>query len=243
MPPMKKPFERRSHLRNPFQAERDLVKSQNELFRAARALGRAEASGTGVKRAMRGMLLAALNSGLARRQLARLAKLDAKFGIENDAAFNERVFKFFRARASEGTFSFGIVDLDYLKKINDSFGHEAGDKALKMFTEGIARIAKKLNGFAGRFGGDEIKVLVRAQPEKLKEELTILLREMNMQNFSFSAGIASGESVRAMQDTSGKKKRNLLEEQADVALYESKEIKRGRIGIFKKRLTQLQLFK
>lgn len=69
-----------------------------------------------------------------------------------------------------------IIDINNLKKINDSYGHPAGDKALCI----IANILKDFvagNGFVARFGGDEFSVFLC--DVKQKEQMINMLKELN----------------------------------------------------------------
>jgi len=67
-------------------------------------------------------------------------------------------------------FTFTMIDLDNFKYINDSFGHEAGDKVLKQVTEKIAAAAQD-TGLVGRFGGDELLLVDLRNTETEQKDL------------------------------------------------------------------------
>ena len=120
-------------------------------------------------------------------------------------------------------FSFALVfiDLDNFKPINDSFGHEEGDKVLKE----VASILKKNfreRDFIIRLGGDEFIVLIDLQNthinniEKMIESLRKKIEEkLGKYNLSFSYGIA-------IYPQDGKDLSTLLEK-ADIRMYEEKK--------------------
>ena len=60
---------------------------------------------------------------------------------------------------TECSISVMMLDIDYFKQINDTFGHAAGDSALKYFTNIITDYVKDMNSFVGRWGGEEFVVV------------------------------------------------------------------------------------
>jgi len=58
-----------------------------------------------------------------------------------------------------------LIDIDFFKNVNDSFGHEAGDQALKAFARMIAS-AKRDSDIAGRIGGEEFAILLAGDGER-----------------------------------------------------------------------------
>ena len=145
----------------------------------------------------------------------RLALTDALTGLSNRRALNELLDReLTNADRYEAPLSFIILDLDDLKKINDSLGHAAGDEALKAFAE-IAKSAGRRGDIIARFGGDEF-VMVMAQTDRDQAESAILrLRERFAEaNLRCSIGIA-------MFPGDGRDSAALLNA-ADAALYQAK---------------------
>lgn len=125
-----------------------------------------------------------------------------------------------------------FFDIDYFKQINDGFGHDMGDRAIREF----ASIAEEIFGSTGivsRFGGDEFVILIKKLESRKKlehqlkefrkrlKELEFLIdTEGKVFRIHFSAGIVevlgSGESLEDM------------EKKADKALYQAK--RKGRDG-------------
>jgi diguanylate cyclase (GGDEF)-like protein len=90
-------------------------------------------------------------------QIERMARIDSLTGLANRFTFNEALRKACHA-ANELEFAVLYIDLDNFKHINDSLGHDSGDRLL-------AAMAKRLSGFSrqgdllARLGGDEFVVL------------------------------------------------------------------------------------
>ncbi|MBI2747302.1 MAG: diguanylate cyclase [Burkholderiales bacterium] len=96
----------------------------------------------------------------ANEGLRHLSRHDVLTGLANRMAANEHLHsEFMRMKRTGSTYAVLMLDVDYFKRINDSYGHEAGDHVLK-------RVAKTLNhclretDFVARFGGEEFIVLL-----------------------------------------------------------------------------------
>ncbi len=124
-----------------------------------------------------------------------------------------------------------LLDLDKFKNINDTFGHQAGDKALVMFASHVRSTIRNEDVFA-RYGGEEFVIITRGidRPgahqfaERLREEISKLVVEHDGKTFSFttSMGVATiPENTVASADA--------MVEIADRALYEAKEAGRNRV--------------
>jgi diguanylate cyclase (GGDEF)-like protein len=123
-----------------------------------------------------------------------------------------------------------LFDIDYFKKINDTYGHQAGDEVLKF----IGRLISQ-TGIAGRYGGEEFAIILPGSNLKKGVELAVRLKDhINKSEvlfnqlkikFTISIGIA-----HYPQDA---KNRVDLIERADKALYSAKETGRNKIVIAK----------
>ena len=78
-----------------------------------------------------------------------------------------------------------IMDLDWFKSINDSFGHTEGDMALVRLSGALKRVCGEFNAFASRYGGDEFIIIYETENEisveKLKSRVHDLLTESDRQ--------------------------------------------------------------
>lgn len=109
-----------------------------------------------------------------------------------------------------------MVDLDKFKYVNDTFGHEAGDRLLKKFTSLAGNILRSQDTIL-RYGGDEFLLILKDVDIKQAERVVKRLRKHLLGNsISFSAGIASiGSSIRETISL------------ADKAMYEAKRSGKG----------------
>jgi len=134
-----------------------------------------------------------------------------------------------RAHRGDGMLSIGMLDLDFFKKVNDDFGHEAGDQMLVHFSSLIKSVMRKSDALV-RYGGEEFTVILpdtdargahfvlgRLQQLMSKTPLNYEGRQINT---TFSAGVAT---LRA--DENG----HALLRRADEALYSAKNSGRNLI--------------
>lgn len=136
-----------------------------------------------------------------------------------------------RAHRGDGVLSLSMVDLDFFKKVNDEFGHEAGDQMLVHFASLIKSIMRKSDALV-RYGGEEFTlilpdtdargahfVLARLQQLMSKSPLEYEGRKINT---TFSAGIAT---LRLEENG------HALLRRADEALYAAKKSGRNLIKL------------
>ncbi|MEY4473088.1 MAG: hypothetical protein RL671_1392 [Pseudomonadota bacterium] len=165
----------------------------------------------------------------------RSAEEDHLTGLPNRRAFEALYQAEYRAaRAAAEPLCVAFCDIDHFKRVNDTHGHDAGDRVLKLVAENFARISNERCHVA-RHGGEEFVVLFRAARvddafEKL-DRLRAQLADRRLVNratdlpigqVTFSAGIAD---VFASGD------RRLALKAADAALYRAKLDGRNRIMI------------
>ncbi len=154
--------------------------------------------------------------------LVEEARVDALTGLLNRRGFEERApIEFARARREQSMVAIASFDLDYFKRINDEFGHHAGDQVLAQFGQVLREQARGID-LLSRMGGEEFVVLLTncdlldayGFAERVRNHLTTIDPPVTT-----SAGIAA---ERAPADVVK------LLHQADVALYRAKEAGRDR---------------
>ena len=162
-----------------------------------------------------------------------LARTDALTGLPNRRYIEEAMeAECARAGRYDQPVSVAIADLDHFKKINNGYGHQAGDDALK-FVAAVARQACRAADLVGRWGGDEfVFILSSTGLEDAKDFAERFRRALAGREFAhprlkrpvqitISLGVAQGGSDRSSNA-------GLLLEQADKALYEAKATGRNR---------------
>jgi diguanylate cyclase (GGDEF)-like protein len=138
---------------------------------------------------------------IARNRIHALSETDELTGLHNMRAFS-RFHKREHEKAKRYDRGYGIMllDMDNLKQMNDSFGHEAGNRAIVLVANVIARLIRNTD-IAARYGGDEFIILLsETDPERIAEiaqrirnsvQNTTLDFDGRMLRTSVSVGIAS----------------------------------------------------
>jgi diguanylate cyclase (GGDEF)-like protein len=136
-----------------------------------------------------------------------------------------------RAERSGAPFCIAMIDLDHFKRVNDTFGHAAGDAVLRSVAETVHETMRMTDVF-GRYGGEEFLLILVGTPPRTAQEavervrLAIEGRDWRSvvpdATVTMSAGIAGfrkGETVEQ------------LLHRADLALYQAKKSGRNRIVV------------
>ena len=128
-----------------------------------------------------------------------------------------------------------MLDIDHFKKVNDTFGHQAGDAVIK-HVSGIIRDNLRTTDIAGRYGGEEFGVILQNTDdtsavyfcERLRKsaEKSVVMHEGQEIRFTISLGISQADPSLANYKA--------WLEQADHALYASKEGGRNQTWVFAK---------
>jgi len=103
---------------------------------------------------------------------------DSLTGLPNRESYDEHIQEAFdRWQRSEKEFSLAVCDIDHFKKINDTFGHLAGDKVLKKVAEIFKKNLRKVD-FIARIGGEEFVILFEQTSSKTAESILEKLRKL-----------------------------------------------------------------
>ncbi len=124
-----------------------------------------------------------------------------------------------------------ILDLDFFKRVNDQYGHVAGDILLKEF---IARVQQQIReiDYLGRLGGEEFLLILDETSQETAEQIgQRILHAVQQMPFILAPGISISitVSIGASSAHREESKITVLLEQADKALYAAKESGRNRI--------------
>jgi len=106
----------------------------------------------------------------------RLATTDALTGLKNRRSFDFIAdVEIAKQKRYGGFFSLAIIDLDGFKRLNDSLGHRAGDKALQALA-GILRQSTRQSDTVARMGGDEFAILM---PNTMAADCRMICRQLS----------------------------------------------------------------
>jgi diguanylate cyclase (GGDEF)-like protein len=166
--------------------------------------------------------------------LRDLATQDGLTGIANRRHFLESSHKEIeRAQRYTTPVSFILIDLDHFKKINDTYGHQAGDAVLQSSVS-VFRNALRPSDILGRYGGEEFAVLLpQTLPDdaiKLAERLRGHLEKHVVEYNGQSLHVTASFGVSGMQSFESEDSVNLLIKNADQALYKAKKLGRNRVS-------------
>jgi diguanylate cyclase (GGDEF)-like protein len=124
-----------------------------------------------------------------------------------------------------------FADLDGFKEVNDSFGHEYGDKLICMVARGIEQLAVKAR-LVGRLGGDEFVILFEGTDCLVRaRELSERLIRMLAQPFMEGRMAAVGASIGICQAELGIDESEVLR-RADIAMYKAKADGKNRFCVY-----------
>lgn len=163
-------------------------------------------------------------------QLKNLSLMDDLTGLYNRRGFFAAVEERMQKACERGTKIYLLfMDLDNLKWINDSHGHQIGDQALVCFAD-ILNKALRRSDTKGRLGGDEFAILARQTTNDIIEILVFRLKAYiqdfnTRQEFPFHLSVSIGISIFDPQDPCSIDE---LIAQADRLMYEQKQVKRTR---------------
>jgi diguanylate cyclase (GGDEF)-like protein len=167
------------------------------------------------------------NINTAKQRIRALSDRDELTGIYNMRAFSRVAEQEHEiASRTERPYSVLMVDIEHLKALNDTYGHEAGNRAVKLVAEALQRLTRSTDVVA-RFGGDEFIVLLSGADRAVAEEVAQRIRnvvfattlevDVKMVRLKVNVGAASfpegGNSLQAVMTA------------ADRMMYKDKELR------------------
>jgi len=160
------------------------------------------------------------------------ARTDALCKVANRKAVDETLaFMVSRYISQKKSFGLMLIDIDHFKRINDTFGHEAGDDVLVNVGKALKECVRP-EDFVGRLGGDEFVLMLEGLTESTAEAVGKRIRS-TIELYNFSVGhkgestvvtLSMGLAVINSDDDA-----SALYRRADQALYRSKELGRNQL--------------
>jgi diguanylate cyclase (GGDEF)-like protein len=160
-----------------------------------------------------------------KQQLIQYATTDSLTGLNNRRAFFDGAAELRRGTSGKKPLSAIMFDIDHFKRINDSYGHDIGDRVLAA----VGGEAKMADGITGRLGGEEFCLLTDGGVTDAMDAAGELQRSIRALRFhhegqAFGVTCSFGVAEWEEQDTI-----DLLMRRADMAMYEAKKSGRDRI--------------
>lgn len=184
-----------------------------------------------------GIVFSALGYAIGTREkmITGLALTDGLTGLYNKRYFENRLFQeFSRYRRQGNPISLIQIDLDHFKRVNDTWGHQAGDEVLRVISSLIMHNCR-INEVAARVGGEELSVIAidcdledaRKLAERLRHEIEELKIDWEGQQItitsSFGVATANDHMTSPLE----------IYQKADEALYQAKTEGRNRVCLAK----------
>jgi diguanylate cyclase (GGDEF)-like protein len=165
---------------------------------------------------------------------------DALTGLPNRASFTEHLEESMRrAKRAGWPLALLFLDLDLFKRVNDSLGHDAGDRLLRVAAERIRRAVREAD-MLFRMGGDEFTVLLEdvRGPEEAAMVATRVLEgiaePLQLQHHEIAVTASIGIALYPRDDVVGER----LVKSADTAMYRAKELGRNRYAFFAREMNE-----
>lgn len=162
-------------------------------------------------------------------ELRRLVDRDELTGVHSRRAFLHRLHQLSEGGVERPALPILLIDLDHFKRINDTWGHSAGDDALRHFVE-VAQRCMRVQDTMGRLGGEEFAVLLpRAsveQAEGVAERLRKLLVDHPLRLTDENVALTASIGVTLLRP--GESPEVALG-RADQAMYQAKSEGRNRV--------------
>lgn|GEM_PF-4644184 len=167
--------------------------------------------------------------------LRSMAYTDDLTGLSNRKAFSEALEEISEQRAISGEkcSAIALIDLDHFKQINDSAGHDAGDRILEVIAARV-RSCVRQNDLAARLGGDEFALILRyVNGESEARQIAERLLQVASEPITYrNETIHPSATIGLVLVTEDACDAGELLKRADIALYEAKEINRGTFRLY-----------
>ncbi len=169
------------------------------------------------------------------QKLEKIAYIDSLTGVSNRRYFEEKFEDEWKRLTRDNTsMSVIMVDVDYFKHYNDTYGHQQGDKCLQQVAQAISAAVKRPGDFVARYGGEEFVVILPNTPiegalkvaENIRRQIEAL--EIPHTTSAVSNWVTSSLGV-ASSHCSNQSNPEMLLQAADMALYNAKKAGRNRV--------------
>jgi non-specific serine/threonine protein kinase len=170
-----------------------------------------------------------------RERLERIAFTDQLTGLANRRAFDEALEReWHRCARSRSPLSVLMLDVDFFKIFNDTYGHVAGDGCLKQIAQAVGACIGRPGDVCARYGGEEFAVVLpetsEADAARIGESIAAAVRATSLPHLGSSLGIATVSIGCASVVPDPGSPASSITELADAQLYRAKENGRNRVA-------------
>lgn len=162
-------------------------------------------------------------------------QLDGLTGLYNRSAFETKLQNWWDKGKMQGVpISFCIVDIDYFKMVNDTYGHGEGDNVLRKTARAMESKLHKENQFVARYGGEEFAIVLynagEEEGKRLAEELRIRIKKLGIPNRNSKVTSVLTISIGGRTEIPTQySSAEIMIEMADKMLYKAKENGRNQV--------------
>ena len=173
--------------------------------------------------------------------LRSAAERDALTGLLNRRGMRLALDTLLSRRAANGLRQIGVMllDIDHFKSINDTHGHDVGDKVLKVMGEVLLHAAPPTHGVAARWGGEEFCIVMECAGEGEVVEVAEKIRSRFTAATALLQELSSGRTVSigiALSQNPSQLDISRLISTADAQLYRAKQTGRDRVEVCRSEL-------
>jgi len=171
----------------------------------------------------------------ANLELKKISSLDGLTGVPNRRKFDERLrLEWNRTMRQSSSLSLIMLDIDYFKMFNDTYGHQSGDECLKKVASALAESLCRDTDLVARYGGEEFAIILPGTgiegAEKVAEKIRCSVEKLSIPHRG--SDVADFVTVSLGVSTMIPGRKNEIENvilAADKALYKAKARGRNRV--------------
>ena len=149
-------------------------------------------------------------------------------------SFDSLLSKEFRTASKDNPLAVVMIDIDHFKRVNDTYGHQQGDKVLKEIGKILSNVCDGRKGYAARYGGEELALILpnftfqeaEAVAERARSAIEKYSFQLNGKEDFINCTVSIGISVYS--DAGAQTKKELIS-QTDKALYKAKKNGRNQV--------------
>lgn len=197
-----------------------------------------------------GYISTSLQNALEAKRSRELSTIDDLTGLRNDRYFYHMLsVNISEVEREETDFSLLFMDLDFLKTVNDRWGHLCGSQVLREVGVLLPKVIKNEKATISRYGGDEFVMLLPGCNSMKAMEIAEEIRKTIEKNVFLQKSVIEGEPAlnlkgvitcsigvasyreHVRREKSSERNQNIIISLADQAMYKAKELGKNRISL------------